>query len=144
MPIQIQAQIQDQIQAQILGQRGDAAEQRYCTQSGPFMIRFENGRAAGIFAALPLPGGAGSGLRTGPGPGAMAGVVASRTLEGVWTLSDRRGLIRIGFSEDWSSFIAAYAVEADPSEWAGGWMGYLPPAGDPADFVIDGERYHCE
>lgn len=116
-----------------------AMEQRYCTQSGPLMIRFERNRAAGFFAALPDPAGeAYDGV-----PGAMAGVLANRTLEGVWTQTDKRGAIRMGFSEDWSSFVAAYALEDDPDIWLSGWMGYLPPAGDPPDFVIDGDLYHC-
>ena len=117
-----------------------AMEQRYCTQSGPLMIRFDRNRAAGFFAALPEPAGA----ARDRAPGAMAGVLANRTLEGVWTRIDKRGAIRMGFSEDWSSFVAAYSLEDDPENWLSGWMGYLPPAGDPPDFVIDGDSYHCD
>ena len=127
---------------------GGGVEQRYCTPSGPFLIRFEEDRAAGIFADLP-PRGAeppptlARKEKAPRVPGAMAGALSDRALEGTWTLAERRGAIRMTFSEDWSSFTAAYTVETAPEEWTGGWTGYLPPAGDPDDFVIDGERHHC-
>lgn len=112
-----------------------AEERRYCTQTGPFLLRFETAHAAGFFKALPKNGG---------GPGAVAGAMPGRTLTGDWMTPDARGALRMGFSEDWSSFVAAYAPEADPENWRTGWMGYLPPAGDPPTFVIDGETFHCD
>lgn len=120
-------------------QTGDdgVSEHRYCTQSGPFLLRFDQMKAAGFFAALPE-------YEPASGPGAVAGSLSSRTLEGVWTLPDKRGSIRMGFSRDWSSFVAAYALEEDPENWISGWMGYLPPAGDPPTFIIDGDRFYCE
>ena len=121
------------------------AEQRYCTQSGPFMIRFDRDRAAGFFAALPPPQEPEApGAQAERAPGAVVGVLFNRTLEGAWLQTDRRGVLRMGFSDDWSSFIAAYALEDDPETWRSGWMGYLPPAGDPPTFAIDGDQYHCD
>lgn len=132
-------------QADIETGAGSVMEQRYCTQSGPFMMRFQRNRAAGFFAALPEAAGAGpESAQPQNAPGAIAGVLVNRTLEGVWTQTDRRGFVRMGFSDDWSSFVAAYALEDAPETWRSGWMGYLPPAGDPPTFVIDGDRYHCE
>ena len=129
--------------------RGGVVEQRYCTGSGPFLLRFEATRAAGIFADLPQRGAEPPPTlarqdKAPRVPGAMAGALSGRRLEGAWTSAERRGTIRIRFSEDWSSFTAAYAFESAPDEWTGGWTGYLPPAGDPDDFVIDGERHHCD
>lgn len=115
----------------------EVSEQRYCTQSGPFLLRFDETRAAGFFAALPE-------YEPTSGPGAVAGALSNRTMEGVWTLPNMRGAIRMGFSQDWSSFVAAYAFEGDPENWTSGWMGYLPPAGDPPTFIIDGDRFNCE
>lgn len=118
------------------------SEQRYCTQSGAFLLRFHKNNIAGIFAALPESATAGGG--TADRPGAVAGALSNQTVEGVWTQQDKRGSIRMGFSQDWSSFVAAYAYEDDPENWISGWMGYLPPAGDPSSFIIDGERFDCE
>lgn len=131
--------------AQQAAQGDFIAEQRYCTQSGPFMIRFDRDRAAGFFAALPAaPEAETAGARSERAPGAIVGVLVNRTLEGAWLQTDKRGVLRMGFSDDWSSFIAAYALEDDPETWRSGWMGYLPPAGDPPTFAIDGDRYHCD
>lgn len=101
------------------------------------MIRFDKGSAAGFFAALPE-------YEPTNTPGAMAGDLSNQTLHGVWVLTNKRGFIRIEFSEDWSSFIAAYALEGDAENWRSGWMGYLPPAGDPPTFIIDSDRFYCE
>ena len=121
------------------------AEQRYCTQFGPFMIRFDRDRAAGFFAALPpAPEPETTGAQAERAPGAVVGVLVNRTLEGAWLQTDKRGFLRMGFSDDWSSFIAAYALDGDPDTWRSGWMGYLPPAGDPPTFAIDGDQYHCD
>ncbi len=108
-------------------------ERNYCTQQGPFFLRFDPDKAAGVFAILP-----------NNDLGAVVGALADRTLTGEWIeTDDSKGAIRIVFSEDWSSFEAAYTIAPDNDNWREGWTGYLPPAGDPSSFDIGGETFLC-
>ena len=107
-------------------------ERHYCTQKGPFFLRFDPAKAAGVFAIL-----ANNDL------GAVVGALEERTLTGEWIETDSKGAIRMAFSEDWSSFEAAYTIAPDGENWREGWTGYMPPAGDPTSFDIDGETFLC-
>lgn len=110
----------------------DSVERFYCTQYGPFFLRFDPDKAAGVFAILP-----------NNDLGAMVGALDGQTLAGEWIEVDSRGAIRMEFSEDWSSFTAAYSVAPSLDSWEEGWAGYLPPVGDPDSFVIDGQTFRC-
>ena len=107
-------------------------ERHYCTQHGPFLLRFDPEKAAGIFSIL-----ANNDL------GAVVGALEEQTLTGEWIETDSKGAIRMVFSEDWSSFEAAYTIAPDGENWIEGWTGYLPPAGDPPSFEIAGETFLC-
>ena len=127
------------VSSPVNGQKSDSAssnveaiERLYCTQFGPFFLRFDPDKAAGVFAINP-----------NNDLGAVVGAIEDRTLTGEWIEVDSKGAIRIAFSEDWSSFEAAYTVGVDSTEWLEGWFGYLPPAGDPDEFEIAGETFHC-
>ena len=111
---------------------GGAVERHYCTQFGPFFLRFDPDKAAGVFSILP-----------NDDLGAMVGVLEDRTLTGSWIENDSKGAIRLVFSEDWSSFEAGYTVAPDQENWREGWTGYLPPAGDPPSFDIADETFLC-
>ena len=110
----------------------EAIERHYCTQHGPFYLRFDPEKAAGVFA-----------INANNDLGAVVGALEDRTLTGEWIENDSKGAIRIVFSEDWSSFEAAYTIAPDQANWREGWLGYLPPAGDPDEFDIAGETFHC-
>lgn len=107
-------------------------ERHYCTQKGPFFLRFDPDKAAGVFAIIP-----------NNDLGAVVGALTDRTLTGEWIETDSKGAIRMVFSEDWSSFEAAYTIAPDGENWQEGWTGYMPPAGDPPSFDIAGETFLC-
>ena len=107
-------------------------ERYYCTTAGPFFLRFTEDKAAGVFSVL-----ANGRL------GAVAGAMDGHAFSGEWMDTDRRGGMRLSFSEDWSSFETAYSVAPDHHNWLSGWTGYMPPAGDRPTFVIDGETFRC-
>ncbi len=118
--------------AMTLSAAAQSAERYYCTQYGPFFLRFDGDKAAGFFAVL-----------KNDDLGAVVGVLDGYELSGNWIETGGKGPIRMTFSEDWSSFEAEYAVAPDTENWISGWTGYLPPAGDPAVFDIDGESFRC-
>jgi len=109
-----------------------AIERTYCTQYGPFFIRFDSDNAAGVFA-----------LPADHDLGVMIGLLHKQTFAGKWIKIDESGAIHLVFSEDWSSFEAAEDAAPNEDGWTAGWAGYMPPAGDPAQFVIDGETFVC-
>ena len=109
-----------------------AIERQYCTQFGPFFLRFDPDKAAGVFAIL-----------TNNDLGSVVGAVDGRQFVGVWTEVDSHGEIRIAFSDDWSRFDAEYALHSSPEQWRGGWVGRLAPEGRPARFEADGQTFYC-
>ena len=108
-------------------------ERHYCTQYGPFFIRFDEDKAAGVFAIL-----------TNGDLGSMVGALEGRRLEGEWVEVDSGGAIRIEFSEDWSTFEAEYNLAPEPETWHGDWRGHLRPTDDTASFVRDGVEFRCQ
>lgn len=108
------------------------AERRYCTQYGPFFIRFDPDKAAGVFAIL-----------SNNDLGSIVGALDDHRLEGEWIEVDSRGDIRITFSEDWSSFEAEYSVAGAPDRWYGDWTGRLPENADVESFDVDGTTFRC-
>ena len=110
----------------------NSAERRYCTQYGPFFVRFDPDKAAGVFAIL-----------TNGDLGSMVGRLEGRSLEGIWVENDSRGEIRMRFSDDWSSFEAEYNVETVPEKWYGDWTGRLPPGDDATEFEHEGTTFRC-
>jgi hypothetical protein len=108
-----------------------AVERRYCTQFGPFFVRFDPDKAAGVFA-IHMNGDLGS----------MVGTLDGHELEGIWVENDSRGRIRMSFSGDWSTFEAEYSVESEPESWRGGWLGRLP-RDDVEEFEHEGLTYRC-
>lgn len=109
-----------------------SVERYYCTQYGPFFIRFDPDKAAGVFAILP-----------NNDLGSIVGSLNDRTLEGEWIEVDSRGEIKLTFSEDWSRFDAEYTVSDDPDNWLGGWIGVLKPNDEAAVFEHDGVTFNC-
>ena len=111
---------------------GVAIERRYCTQFGPFWVRFDPDKAAGVFA-----------IHANGDLGSMVGVLEGDRLTGIWVENDSRGQIRMSFSPDRSTFEAEYNVESEPDEWYRGWLGRLQPEACPAQFDHDGKTYLC-
>lgn len=109
-----------------------SVERRYCTQYGPFFIRFDPDKAAGVFAIL-----------QNNDLGSMVGALNGHRLEGEWAEVDSRGDIRIHFSEDWSSFEAEFNVAAAPDRWYADWAGRLPENSGVESFEVDGTTYRC-
>lgn len=107
-------------------------ERYYCTQYGPFFIRFDPDKAAGVFAIL-----------TNGDLGSMVGVLSDHSLEGEWIEVDSRGEIRMTFSEDWSEFEAEYNVAANPEKWYSDWNGHLRPEDGAETFEKDGTEFRC-
>lgn len=110
----------------------DSVERRYCTQQGPFFLRFDPDKAAGVYAIL-----------QNDSLGVVVGSLDAFQFVGTWYEMDKTGPIKLEFSEDWSSFEATYAVAPDKVPWQTGWTGYLPPAGHPVTFEIGGETFRC-
>ncbi|MHA7872719.1 MAG: hypothetical protein ACX939_10245 [Hyphococcus sp.] len=109
-----------------------SVERRYCTQYGPFFIRFDPDKAAGVFAIL-----------TNNDLGSIVGALDGHRLEGEWIEVDSRGAIRIAFSDDWSRFDAEYNVAGAPDRWYGDWTGRLPENGDVDSFIDEGTTFRC-
>ncbi len=109
-----------------------SVERRYCTQFGPFFVRFDLDKAAGVFA-----------IRANHDLGAMVGTLSNHQLDGAWMENDSRGRIRMTFSDDWSSFEAEYSLDSEPESWRGGWRGVLPANGEPTELARDGTTYDC-
>ena len=110
-----------------------STERYYCTQFGPFFIRFDEDNAAGVFAILP-----------NDDLGSIVGTLSGRNLSGEWIETDSRGEIRLKFSEDWLYFDAEYTVAPDNENWLGNWSGRIRPSNDPATFDFNGVTYRCE
>lgn len=108
-------------------------ERYYCTQFGPFFIRFDDDKAAGVFAILP-----------NDDLGAIVGALSGRELNGEWIETDNRGEIRLQFSDDWRVFDAEYNIHTEPGNWRSNWAGRLRPANEPASFTHEGVLYRCE
>lgn len=109
-----------------------SVERYYCTQFGPFSLRFDSDKAAGVFAIF-----ANGDL------GSIVGHLRDHHLEGEWIEVDSRGKIKIDFSDDWSSFKAAYNVAPATGNWRTGWYGRLRPESKPSEFTVDGQTYKC-
>ncbi len=107
-------------------------ERRYCTQFGPFILRFDPDKAAGIFAILP-----------NNDLGSIVGALDGFQLEGEWIEIDSRGQIRITFSEDWNSFNAEYNVASNLDHWNGGWVGQIAPDATTTQFTKDDLTFYC-
>lgn len=123
--------------AAALGASGASAseaspELRYCTQYGPFFIKFDHEKAAGVFAIL-----------TNGDMGSMVGRLNGQTLEGEWIEVDSGGQIRIEFAEDRSSFEATYNTRNNPEKWHSNWTGRLPDDPDAETFTADGVLFRC-
>ncbi len=110
----------------------ESIERSYCTQFGPFFIRFDPDKAAGVFAIL-----------QNNDLGSMVGALDGHRLEGEWIEVDSRGEIRITFADDWSSFEAEYNVAAAPDRWYDGWTGRLPENDAVDSFDVDGTTFRC-
>ncbi len=116
----------------LAGENDGSIERYYCTQYGPFFIRFDPDKAAGVFAIL-----------SNDDLGSMVGRLEGRRIDGTWEEVDSRGRIRLTFSEDWSRFDAEYTVAGNPLEWHGEWTGYLRNDPDVQEFTRDGEAFRC-
>jgi hypothetical protein len=108
------------------------SERHYCTQYGPFFIRFDAEKAAGVFAIL-----------TNGDLGSMVGALEGNTMAGEWIEVDSRGAIRLFFSDDWNRFDATYNLTDDRQTWHGDWTGHVRPEGE-ARFIRDGIEFRCE
>ena len=109
-----------------------SVERRYCTQYGPFFIRFDPDKAAGVFAIL-----------QNNDLGSVVGALNGHRLDGEWIEIDSQGDIRITFADDWSSFEAEYNVAGATDRWYGEWMGRLPENGEVDSFDVDGTTFRC-
>ena len=114
------------------GYGADRVERYYCTQYGPFFLRFHRQDVAGVFAIL-----------MNDDIGAVIGRVDGQSFVGRWLEIDNSGDIKIEFSEDWHSMNASYSVDSDPETWRHGWLGRIRPAGKPASFKHDDVAYLC-
>jgi len=108
-------------------------ERHYCTQFGPFYLRFDDEKAAGIFNIF-----------MNNDMGSVVGKLVGNKIIGNWIEVDSSGRIQLEFSDDWSSFDASYSVGEASEDWRTGWHGVLRPAGRPKTFVVDTVTYHCE
>ncbi len=113
-------------------QNEGSVERRYCTQFGPFILRFDPDKAAGIFAILP-----------NNDLGSIVGALNERELTGEWIEVDSRGEIRIQFADDWSSFSAEYNVASNPENWHSGWIGNIAPEATTTKFTVDDMTFYC-
>lgn len=111
----------------------DPIERYYCTQYGPFFIRFDDHQAAGVFAIL-----------RNDDLGSIVGTLSNFELRGKWIENDNRGDIRLKFSEDWLSFDAEYTLEAEPDNWLGNWSGRIRPSRQADTFEHDGVQFRCK
>ncbi len=109
-----------------------AIERHYCTQFGPFFMRFDPDKAAGVFT-----------IHQNNDLGSVVGSLDERVFDGVWTEIDSRGEIRMTFSEDWAQFNAEYSVHDTPGEWRGGWVGRLAPDSRPQAFKAGDQTFYC-
>jgi len=109
------------------------AERHYCTQYGPFYLRFDPEKAAGVFTIF-----------ANGDMGSVVGTLDDQTLTGEWIEVDNRGPIRIEFSPDWTKFDAFYALAAAPDTWHGDWRGHLRPQEDTVSFERDGRTFQCK
>ncbi len=107
-------------------------EKRYCTQFGPFYLRFDPDKAAGFFV-----------IEQNGDLGAVVGVVDDRQFSGEWIEVDSRGRIRIAFSEDWKQFEAEYDLSYAPDQWRSGWVGHLAPDTQTSEMTVDGVQFIC-
>jgi|GEM_PF-5797374 len=107
-------------------------ERYYCTQFGPFFIRFDDDKAAGVFAILP-----------NDDLGSVVGELSGHKFKGEWIETDNRGEIILHFSDDWLYFDAEYTVQADPENWLGAWSGRIRPDNAPASFEYKSVQYRC-
>lgn len=109
-----------------------SVERRYCTEFGPFFIRFDPDKAAGVFA-----------INGNNDLGAIVGALNGNQFEGEWMEVDSHGQIRITFADDWSSFDAEYNVARSPDRWRSGWTGHLPQNEAVVSFDVDGVTFDC-
>ena len=107
-------------------------ERYYCTQYGPFFFRHDGDKMAGVFAIL-----------TNRDLGAVVGTIEERSFSGRWFEVDSAGDIKIEFSNDWTSFDAAYAIDGEPNAWRRGWVGRLRSGDSPTSFEEGGVTYRC-
>ena len=112
--------------------RSVAIERHYCTQYGPFFIRFDPDKAAGVFT-----------IHNNGDLGSIVGRLDGLTLDGEWIEVDSRGEIRLEFTSDWSRFEARYNVAGNPETWHGNWTGILRPADAPATIEVNETEYRC-
>ncbi len=110
----------------------ESVERRYCTEFGPFFIRFDPDKAAGVFA-----------INANNDLGSIIGILNGHQLEGEWMEVDSRGQIRIAFAEDWSRFDAEYNIAGSPDRWRSGWTGRLPENETVVSFDVDGVTFDC-
>ncbi len=110
----------------------NSVERRYCTQYGPFILRFDPEKAAGIFAIL-----------RNNDLGSIVGALNEHQLEGNWIEVDSHGQIRMSFTDDWSSFTAQYNVASNPDRWNGGWIGHIAPSPETTEFDVDDVTFYC-
>ena len=108
-------------------------ERYYCTQFGPFFLRFDPDKAAGVFSIF------GNGDM-----GAIVGHLNDQNLDGKWIENDNQGSIKIQFSEDWSRLDASYTIAEAPNEWRHGWTGFLKPDEHVTSFDKDGLTLQCK
>ena len=109
-----------------------SVERHYCTQHGPFFIRFDDAKAAGVFAIL-----------SNGDLGSMVGQLNGTTLEGDWFEVGSRGRIVIEFSSDFTRFEAEYNVADAPETWYRGWLGVERPDESVSSIAPDDVLLHC-
>lgn len=130
--------------AHLGGAAAQSIERYYCTQSGPLLIHHNNERAAGVLTRLDDASFV-----------VFIGAIVDGAFAGEWRSLTESGAGEFIFSDDFSSFegrlvSAAHDGETDAIDEATTDIssveelrGFLPPAGDPASFRIDGTQYRC-
>ena len=108
-------------------------ERHYCTQFGPFYLRFDDEKAAGVFNIF-----------MNNDMGSMVGRLDGNKVIGNWIEVESSGRIQLEFSDDWSSFEAAYVVGEVSEDWRTGWRGILRPPDNPKTFAVGTVAYHCK
>jgi hypothetical protein len=107
-------------------------ERHYCTQFGPFFLRFDDEKVAGVFNIF-----------ANNDMGSIIARLEGKTAAGGWIEVDSKGDIKFEFSEDWSSFDAAYSVGPNNGNWRTGWNGKLRPDATTGRFERNGVTYLC-
>lgn len=111
----------------------EATERYYCTQYGPFFLRFDDDKLAGVFAIL-----------SNGDLGAVVGTLDGNVMTGRWYENDSAGDIVIRFTPDRGAFEAEYRIDGAPADWYREWRGVLRYADGGARFKLGDTDFRCE